>query len=730
MAKRGKNKKGSSEVNQAVKIETLEVGVITDWKPFLLRVLVIIAAGLWAFWPAVHGDWIWDDDLLVAKNALVHDPAGLWKIWFEPNRLVDFFPLKVSVEWLEWQLWQNNTFGYHLTNIILHIFNALLIWRLFSKLGLHLAWLGGLIFVVHPVTVESVAWISELKNTLSLPPLLLAMCAFIDYEDHGGWRNYFLALGLFLVAMLCKTTVVMFPVVILLYIWWKRGQIGMRDLKFNIPFFVISLGLGLITVWFLHQHANGLRGAVLGGFFSRLALAGLSIVFYFSKCLMPVGLMPVYPKWVIDPPSLIQFLPWVVLVGVFYWLWTKREEWGRHAFLGLGFFLINLAPFVGFVAGSYMGFSWVMDHLLYLPIIGLIGLAVAGLGQIEEKLSGSVKPFAIGIVAAVVMLMAWETHGYSAVFVNSEKFWTYAAQRNPEALGPHLNLGMAYVDENRLEEAIDQFQEVLKMEPNHTAARTNLGLALSRKGALSEAIEEYEKVLQLDPDSADAHCNLGGAFLQANRFPEAIEQYEMALKLDPHDVTAYVSLGLALDQEGRASEAIEQDEQALKISPNDALTYNNLGNALGHAGRVSEAIEQYQIALKSDPDNAQTHANLGIALLHMGRRPEAIKHLERAIKNKPDYAEAHNNLGFALVQEGRTSEAVEQFEEAIKNNPDYVQAHDNLGGVLFQTHRVAEAIEQYEMVLKINPNDVNARNQLTRLQGLQSAPSPAAPTGK
>ena len=216
MAKRSKKQKWASQSVPVARSQAKEPLLILKEKLFLLQGLVIVAATLWIFWPALHGEWLWDDDILVKNNPIVHDPAGLSKIWFEPMYLMDFFPLKVSVEWLEWQLWQNNVLGYHLLNIILHIISSLLIWRLLSKLGLRLAWLGGLIFAIHPVTVESVAWIAELKNTLSLPPLLLAMCAWIDYDERGNPKDYFLALVLFLVAMLCKTTVVMLPVVILL----------------------------------------------------------------------------------------------------------------------------------------------------------------------------------------------------------------------------------------------------------------------------------------------------------------------------------------------------------------------------------------------------------------------------------------------------------------------------------------------------------------------------------
>jgi len=249
------------------------------WKQLLQALVIVVTVG-WIYAPVLHGDWLWDDDALVSKNTIIHSPSGFWKVWFEPNDMVDYQPLKFTVAWMQWHLWGNNTLGYHLTNVVLHLVGALLVWRLLSKLGLRLAWLGGLIFAIHPVQVESVAWISELKNTLSLPPFLLAMCTWIDYEEHKRKRDYFLALGLFLAAMLCKATMVMFPVVILLYAWWKRGRVGWNDVKISAPFFALSLGMGLITVWFLQHYAIGNAVIPLGGFSSRLACAGLVIAFW------------------------------------------------------------------------------------------------------------------------------------------------------------------------------------------------------------------------------------------------------------------------------------------------------------------------------------------------------------------------------------------------------------------------------------------------------------------
>ena len=234
-----------------------------------LRAAVLAALGWWIYAPALYGDWVWDDVLYLPQNPLLNDPERLWKLWFAPGHVLDYYPIEATVQWVQWQLWGQNTFGYHVTNVALHIVNALLVWRLLGKFKLRLAWLGGLLFLVHPVQVESVAYISELKNTLSLSPFLLAMGAWIDYEERQQTRDYALALGLFLVAMLCKISMAPFPVVILLYAWWKRGRVGTQDLKQSAPFFLISLALGVMTIlsgiWYRQLHLEPEEIVPLGG---------------------------------------------------------------------------------------------------------------------------------------------------------------------------------------------------------------------------------------------------------------------------------------------------------------------------------------------------------------------------------------------------------------------------------------------------------------------------------
>jgi Flp pilus assembly protein TadD len=545
----------------------------------------------------------------------MNDPARLWKAWFQPGSFMEYYPIEQTVQWFQWQLWGNETFGYHLTNVILHIVSALLVWRLLGKLGLPLAWLGGLTFVSHPVNVESVAWIVELKNTLSLPPFLLAMCAWIDYEEGRRSRDYLLALGFFLVAMLCKISMVPFPVVILLYAWWKRGRIGWSDLRASAPFFVISLALIEIALGAGRSYGQsvqlGTTGILpLGGLLSRIALAGLSITVYFSNCFLPVKLLPIYPVWTVDPPSLLQFLPWPVLAGVIGWLWWKRESWGRHALLGLGFFLLNVAPFVAFGLAFHPRDTWVMNHFLYIPMIGLIGVVVAGIGTIDQRLPKAAHPYSTGIITLLIVLLAFQSHGYAAAFTNEETLWNYTLERNPGAWTPHNNLGKILLMENQLEEAKSHFEAALRLKPDCAEANANLGVTLVQMGRVAEGVEQFRKALILNPNDATAHNNLGVVMAQAGQVPEALQQFADAIKVQPNYAEAHNNMGNTLLLAGRASEAIGQFQAAVLINPSYAAARDNLGLALAQTGHGIEAMEQFRRALEINPDDDKARQGL------------------------------------------------------------------------------------------------------------------------
>lgn len=546
--------------------------------------LILLAAG-YVFAPAVHGGWLWDDDQEVTRNPVLAEPAGLAKIW-SGSAGADYFPLKTTVQWVGWRLWGANPAGYHALSILLHVTSAFLFWRLLAKLGLRAAWVGGLLFVVHPLAVESVAWAAELKNTLSLPLLLLAMIAYVDFDQKGsgrgianpaaGFRNlrpdpfYSLSLALFLLAMLAKSSVVMFPVVILLHAWWRRGRIGAADVRASIPFFAVSAGLGLVTFWFQHHRAMQSDLVLAGGPLSRMACAGLALAFYLGKSVFPFALSPIYPRWEIDPPSLAQMAPWPVFAILIGWLWSGRAGWGRHVLFGLGFFAINLLPVAGLVTISYMHVTWVADHFAYLPLLGVIGLAVAGLGRCASQ------PMLWVLALLVGAGLAWQSRAYAAVFRDEDALWTYTLRRNPDAWAAHYNLATYLAHRGEWERSASEYTETLRLRPAFFEARVNFGNVLAYEGRPAEAAAQYEEALRLNPAYADARVGLGNLLARAHRLPEAIAEYAEALRLRPDYAEVRTNLGNALFIAGRTEEAIVQYEEALRQKPGDLRTQRSL----------------------------------------------------------------------------------------------------------------------------------------------------------
>ncbi len=592
--------------------------------------LLIVAAGLCAHGPALHGGWVWDDTLEVTQNPVLREPGGLARIWTGPVGS-DYLPLKTTVLWLEWRRWGENPAGYHAVSIALHLLGALLFWRLLAQLGVRLAWAGGLLFAVHPLTVESVAWVSELKNTLSLNFLLLALILFLDFDEKPAGRRpgYWLSLLCFLAALLSKASVVMAPAVILLYAWWRRGRLGRRDLISAAPFFALSLALGLVTVHFQSRLAIGQWTIPWDGLGSRLAVVGLNLAFYLRTCLWPSGLLPIYPQWDVNPPALIQFLPWVPLLALAWWLGTRRTAWSRAILFGLGCFALNLLPVLGFVPMSYFHFSWAADHLAYLPLLGVIGLAAAGLDLVRPR------PALWAGLAVLTVLLVAQSRRYAASFRDDGALWSRTLEGNPSAWLAHNNLANFLAARGEREAAMGHFAEALRLKPDYAEAHYNWGLALALAGRLPEAVSHYEAALRLRPDSAVMQEKLGNALVNLGRPEEAMVHYRKALELDPGSAEAEANLGVALVQLGRIPEAIGHAEAALRIDPGYVAGHVNLGNALARVGRTEAAISQFQAAQRMGAADPNLDFNLATALLQAGRKAEAIEQYEAALQLRP-----------------------------------------------------------------------------------------------
>lgn len=404
-------------------------GWLTPRETLLLQATILVAVGLWIYSPVLNGDWIWDDTTLVTENDTLRSLPGLGRIWFAAPA-TDYWPVTWTLLWIEWHLWGTHTLGYHLCSLALHLTSAFLIWRLLDKLGLRWGWLGGLLFVVHPLVVESVAWISEIKNTLSLPFYLLSLLAYLEADQGKDNRGYVKSFLFYLLGMLCKSSVVMLPVALLLYGWWRHGRVTCLDVRRMLPYFAVAMVLGLVTIYFQTNHyaesdvvrARGLSAHVIG--------AGAAIFFYLGKFILPTDLLPMYPRWNLNPPSLTHTLTVPMLALTLVALWTKRETWGRHALLGFGFFLLNLLPVIGLCRMTWMNISWVADHLVYIPMIGLIGITVAGLEALHRNASQAARTYLLAAIAALIVLMSWESHGYAGMFVNLKTLCTLKIQRD------------------------------------------------------------------------------------------------------------------------------------------------------------------------------------------------------------------------------------------------------------------------------------------------------------
>ncbi|HUJ70924.1 MAG TPA: tetratricopeptide repeat protein, partial [Verrucomicrobiae bacterium] len=500
------------------------------------------------------------------------------------------------------------------------------------------------IFSIHPVNVDTVAWISELKNTLSMFFYAAAILLYYRFDEGSRWRWYGLSLAAFLLALLSKTGIIMLPVVLLGCLWWSHNQLRLKDLVRTVPFFVLSLVFGLVTIWF--QHHRMARGFVVPttGLLTRLVVAGWTPWFYFYKALLPVALNVVYPKWDIDASRWVSYLPGALLVGCFSVFWSKRRTWGRPLVFALGYFVVTLFPVLGFFNQDFHRLSLVADHWQYQSMVGIIALVVAAGMVIGKRTSWRGRCLGVSLTVAVLAMLAVATWKRAGVYADSQTLWRDALSKNPNAWIAHDNLGLELCRLGRSAEGIAHYEQALRLNPVDALAHDNLGSAFAQVGRIEEAVEQFDLAVRLGPAMVDAHYNLGRALVRLGRLPEAIDQYEQTLRLDPDDADAHFDLGNALFASGNVKEAIGHWEEVVRIKPNHAEARNNLAAALAQAGRLQEAIEQFNQVVRITPDDPEAHFNLALALEQTGRTKDAMESYQQALRIRPDYPEARGNL--------------------------------------------------------------------------------------
>ncbi len=552
-------------------------GIFEDWRRWV-KVGLIVAACAGIYWHTGPGGWLMDDDTLIYQNPDIHSPAGLQDLWFKP-RTPDYFPLTFSLLWVQWRLFLEVADGYRLVSLAMHAAGALMLWWALGKMRVPGGWVAGLIFAVHPVCVSSVAWIAEQKNTLSMPLFLAAWGFFAMWVEAGGEPErrrrelYLAALGFFVAAMLAKSSVVMFPVAAMLYLWWRGEGVGRREWRGLVPFFVVAFLLGLVTLYFQSVRAIAGEEIPFGGALSRVAVAGQALLFYLGNLVAPSSLMAIYPRWELEAPGLGDFLPWAVMAAAGAVFWVFRKSWGRHALMAFGFYVVMILPVLGFVDIAYMRLTWVSDHFLYVPMLGPLALAAAMVARGRESARGAAGAAVALAVLGAAAALGWTARGYAAVWQSEESLWTHNLARNPQAWQAHSRLGVFYMDQKG-----------------------------DREGLRKHAGE----ALLLRPDLGELHNNFGRTHINDENAPLAIAAFRKGVDLSPRAQPIRDNLIRVLLAEGCYEEALAQLRIVFEASPDDPVNLHNLATALRSAKMNEAAMRTFRAALRVNPKFAES----------------------------------------------------------------------------------------------------------------------------
>lgn len=563
--------------------------------PFL--VLALFAATLLAYAPALRGGFIWNDSEYVTAPAL-RSAAGLARIWFELGATEQYYPFLHSAFWVEHRLWGDSAAGYHLLNVLLHAASACLLAGVLRRLAVPGAWLAAFLWALHPVCVESVAWISEQKNTLSLLFYLWAALLYLRFDDERGPRQWWAATALFAVGLLTKSVTATLPAALLVGLWWRRGRIELRrDVAPLLPWFAIGAAMGLVSAWVEKTYLGAQGSEFALTFLQRALLAGRITWFYLGKLFWPAELIFIYPRWRIDPTAAWQWIFLLAVAVTIAGLW----RWRRHSRAPLAaalFFGGSLFPVLGFFNVYAFIFSFVADHWQYLPSIGVFAAVAAGWATWRRGLgAGFSRVVPVMVVAALGSL----TFHQSRMYADMRTFYRTTIARNPDAWMARNNLGNLLREEGDLTGAVEQLEAALRVRPDLSKVHNNLAACLHDLKRPPEALAHYQRAVELDPKYAEAHNRLGSVLREAGRLDEARDHLQSALRLDPALADARNNLGMVLREQGRLSEALQEFQRFVRESPDSAPGRLNLALTLSLLGRAAEAMEQFSEARRLNP---------------------------------------------------------------------------------------------------------------------------------
>ena len=570
----------------------------------LLAGVCYLPAMLW-------GGFVWDDHIWNQSQAVL-EWSGLGTIWSWPSRIhreVHYWPLTYTTFWLEHKIWGLEPAGYHIVNVLLHLFNSLLLWRLLLRLSMPGAWVVAAVFAAHPLHVESVAWIIERKDVLSGLFYLTAVLAWLRFlEQPRPWR-YGLALLLFVAGLLSKSIVVTLPAALLIVQWWKTDRITGKDLQRLAPFFLVAL---IITAGDLYSYDSG-RHDFDYSWPERLLIASRALWFYAGKLVWPIDLSVIYPLWNISlgiPWAWLYLAAALALAAV---LWLTRHRIGRGPLAGALFFAVTLSPALGFVNYGYMHYSLAADRFQYLAGIGVMAVIIGAAVHGARRLSGGFKMTATGLLMVLPALLGAATWCQAGIYRHNLSFFSHIVSLNPMARNAHLNLSKALMRADRLEEALAAARIALKQRPDEARSYTWVGHVLANLKRLDEAEENFQRALEIDPSRKKEIRGLvflGRMSWQWEQI-EAAERYlRRALELDPRNREALEYLARSYLSRKRYREALDLYRKLAEVDPDNATTHNNIAGLLYYLGQSEAAVRSFEQALSLDPTLEEARTGL------------------------------------------------------------------------------------------------------------------------
>jgi protein O-mannosyl-transferase len=637
-----------------------------DWCWVLLLTALVFVAYIRVF----SAGFIWDDESHLTQNPCVVGPLGLKEIWTSTRAV--YYPLVLTTFWVIHKFAGLNPLPYHLLNVLLHAASAVLLWRILRQLRVSGAWLGAAFWALHPVLVQSVAWVTELKNTQSCFFYLLSIFCFLAWEQQrsaeastvpvsnsrrGQRRSfeYILSVCCFFLATLSKPSVVMLPAVLALCIWWTRDRLSWRDGVRLAPFVFISALSSVWTIWEQKFHARAVGPDWSQTILERLIIAGRAIWFYASKLIWPEPLIFIYPRWQIHSSQLVAYMPLLAATATLILFWFLPGKSGRAVFFAAAYYAISLFPVLGFFNVYFFRYSFVSDHFQYLASMGPLALAGAGVMTACKRLAtlASIERGAVLLRLApstiLLMLLGFLTWHQTAAYRDLISVYTDTLAKNPACWMAHYNLGIVLANRGETAQAMDHYREAVALRPTYVEAHYNLGRLLAEKGEINQAIDHYEAALAVDPGDAEAQNNLGATLLQAGLVDDAVARYQKALAIRPDYAAASCNLADALLLKGDMDGAIDDYRRCVALLPENADAQYNLASALLRKGEIDDAITHYQKALELLPQNADAHANLGSAFLTKGRVADAIAQYREALGLAPRNVAAKTNLAWLLA---------------------------------------------------------------------------------